>query len=694
MLFLLVAVAAFLLFVWPIRSSLLSAIIITKQQEKDESPLSDNVAEIDGGDWKQLSIFEHVELGLKKRPDGPAVICLFQPTPDLQELVGRFRGGEAHVGDVLSTVPSDQSSAFLGQENERLGEHDGTGELNGGISAQQTAPLWHHQLALNGINGTHETNGVNGANGVNGDQIDKKPRLWDKAHNGIDGLTATLTHKTISASSLPAFTLTYRQLHESALRLAVGLLTNGARPGTTMLMLIPNGGEYAILLWTCILLRITYVSVDPSSLDISGFTALKHTLQSLKPQLVVAPDAASGRAIDVAVAELELPQPIRLCLSRPSSPFGWKSLVTIASDAARHPVDEAALVLAAKHDRPSRIHYLLFTSGTSGVPKGCPLTVAGMSHDLHSQAWLVNSESGTAQLALQQAHNSRAICPLQTLQTWRAGGCVLMTGRGLRVDDVAEVVCGAHPYRATFIVLSPPMVHELAAELVARRARAARIEPDVSSVKRIQLGGDAVTKDVLAKCAALFPQAQVCVNHGMSEGPGMFVWPFLDTCMSEIPFFGEICPVGVAAPGSLVRVWDADAKRTVNRCQLGELHVSRGSVIRSYWAGRSSESFSDERKGRWFNTGDVAMVSKDGLVFILGRKKDMIKRAGVGIMPTAIESSVEAFTGAQVRQSITVSLSRNIANLQRPLWSRFRIMCSVPNHLQCSALTMGRPRNK
>lgn len=158
----------------------------------------------------------------------------------------------------------------------------------------------------------------------------------------------------------------------------------------------------------------------------------------------------------------------------------------------------------------------------------------------------------------------------------------------------------------------------------------------------------------------MFPQAHVCVNHGMSEGPGMFAWPFLDTCVSEIPFFGEICPVGVAAPGSLIRVWDADAKRTVKRGQLGELHVSRGSIIRSYWAGRSSESFSDERKGRWFNTGDVAMVSKDGLVFILGRKKDMIKRAGVGIMPAAIESSIEAFTGAQVRQSRITSFSERM----------------------------------
>ncbi|KAK3370056.1 putative amp dependent CoA ligase, partial [Podospora didyma] len=568
-----VAIAVFASFIWPVLSPLLSAILAPKQDDEDNIPNSKDVAEIDGGVWKQISIFEHVELGLRKNPDGPAVICLFQPSQDLQELAG------------------------------------------------QHAP--QRQQQFNGFY-NHESNETQNPRG--------------------------------ESHSSPVFTLTYRQLHTIALRFAAGLLAHGARPDTTMVMLIPNGGEYAILLWACLLLRITYVSIDPSSLDIAGFTTLKQTLGSLKPQLVVAPDAASGKALDVAVAELGLPQPIRLCLARPlpnNSSGGWKSLSEIANLADQGPqVDETALVEASKHDRPERIHYLLFTSGTSGVPKGCPLTVAGMSHDLHSQAWLVDAESGAANLALQQAHNSRAICPLQTLQTWRAGGCVLMTGRGLRVEDVAEAVCGNpnqnYPsYRATFIVLSPPMVHEMAAELVTRRQRGGGIEPDVSSVRRIQIGGDAVTKDVLAKCVALFPRAQVCVNHGMSEGPGMFVWPFFHTPLSKIPFFGELAPIGVPAPGSLVRVWDAEIKRVVGRGQLGELHVSRGSVIRSYWAGRASDSFLDGEKGRWFNTGDVGMVSRDGVVFILGRKKDMIRRAGVAIMPAAIESSIEAFTGAQ-----------------------------------------------
>ena len=412
-----------------------------------------------------------------------------------------------------------------------------------------------------------------------------------------------------------------------------------------MLMLIPNGGEYTLVLWTCIILHITYVSLDPASLDISGFTELNNILQTLKPQLVVAPDPLSGKALDVAVSELQLPRPICLCLSSCQT-HGWQSIADVAAEGAKYPVDEAALIEAARHDSPNRIHSIMFTSGTSGRPKGCPMRVAGMSHVLHSQSWLVDSEAGA--FALQQPHNSRGIAPAQTLQTWRAGGAVMMTGQAFNVSAAAEAI---KQFGATFIVLTPPMVHEMAAEMSARPL-------DVSSVKKIQIGGDAVTKGILKKCAALFPRAQICVNHGMTEGGGSFTWPFFNTPVSNIPFFGEICPIGAVAPGSVIRIWDTERNRVAGRGQLGELHISCGSIIEHYLQGRSEESFYDDKKGRWFITGDMAIVNRDGLVFILGRKKDMIRCAGVGIMPAAIESSIEAFTGAQVSRVILFKSSK------------------------------------
>ena len=568
-----------------IRAFILSFCLEEKKVQEHEEGAADQLAEINGGTWERMSVFEHIELGLKKDPARLAVICTFQPANHLEGLVPRE-----------DKVPQPNA---IRPEN----------VVNG--PDQQPIP----SKFLNNC----QHNDV----------------LWD---NQQDQLTHSVKQEKIiqsTVSSETCLTLSYIQLHRAAVNLAAGLQAIGAQPNTTMVMLIPNGGEYAVILWTCILLRITYVSIDPMSLDIAGFTELKHTLRTIKPQIVVAPDAVSGKALDVAVSELQLPQPIRLCLS-PSRTLGWRPLADVATAGSRTPIDEATLVEAARQDNPDRIHSIMFTSGTSGSPKGCPMRVKGMSHVLHSQSWLVDAEAGA--FALQQPHNSRGIAPAQTLQTWRAGGAVVMTGQTFSVSAAATAI---RRFGATFMVLTPPMVHEWAIELTARPL-------DVGSVKKIQIGGDAVTKGILSKCAVLFPRAQVWVNLGMKEGGGSFMWPFLESPVSKIPFFGEICPIGRVAPGSVIRLWDPDRERVVSKGQLGELHISCGSIIKHYLSGRSEESFYNDRKGRWFNTGDIAIVDSEGLVSILGRRKDMIKRGDVGIMPAAIESSVEAFTGAQV----------------------------------------------
>ncbi|KAF2844834.1 putative amp dependent CoA ligase [Plenodomus tracheiphilus IPT5] len=512
----------------------------------------EGLAEIKGMTWPQLSVFEHIERGLRRNPHGAAVVCLMEQSASIQNLVMAC-SEHTHSPEIEGTLPS--------------------------------SPAYEEKIT--------------------------------------------------------AFTLTYTQLHRIAFKLATGLLAVGVRPNTRMIMLIPNGAEYAILLWACILLRITYVNMDPAFLDISGFTALKQTLQTIKPQLVVAPDACSGKAIDVATSELGLPQPVRICLSKSALvSTGWKTLFAVTTHAnSQNFPDDASLVSAARHDDSNRVNSIMFTSGTSGMPKGCPQTVAAISHALHSQEWLIDSDSGAARHALMQAHNSRGIAPAQTLQTWRAGGAVVLTGQGFSVHDAIKAI---HQLGVSFLVLTPPMVHEFTVEL-------AKISLDISSVKRIQIGGDAVTKEVLVKCAALFPQAQVCVNQGMTEGPGVFAWPFLETSPKDIRFFGgQICSVGIVAPGAKIRLRStACGGAVVKRGELGELHISCPSIIKHYLGGYSEDMFYNDTKGRWFNTTDMAMVDSSGLVFIVGRRKDMIQRAGITIAPAVIESCIAALTQCQ-----------------------------------------------
>jgi acyl-CoA synthetase (AMP-forming)/AMP-acid ligase II len=560
-----------------------------KNLEEHFSGSTENLAEIDGGVWERVSVFSHIEQGLRKNPNGPAVISVFQSSDSLPYVVR-----EDEITCKSTTVDSSSQKPNGVTPVEKPSFPFGASRFSNGTAVDQ-----HNEGQNDNQNESRE-----------GESNQKLPSKY--------------------------LTITYGQLHCTALKLAAGMLANGARSNTSMLMIIPNCGEYCLLLWACILLRITYISLDPALLDISGFTMLKATIKTLRPQIVITPDALTGKSVEAAVSELRLPRPLYLCLSSCSVSKDCMPLVDLVHDASKVPINEESLVMAARSDNQNRIHSIMFTSGTSGLPKGCPMRVSNMSHMLHSQSWLVDSEAGA--FALQQPHNSRGIAPAQTLQTWKAGGAVVMTGQEFNVRQALKAII---QLKVTFIVLTPPMVHEMAAEL-------ATAPIDVNPVKRIQVGGDAITKGLLLKTASLFPNAQVCVNHGMTEGGGSFLWPLFTCPISGIPFFGEICPIGVVAPGATIRIWDTDKKCVVRKGQLGELHISSGSLIKHYLGGRSEESFYNDKGGRWFNTGDVAMVNEDGLVSILGRKRDMIKRAGVAIMPAALESSITAFTAVQV----------------------------------------------
>ncbi|OTA95473.1 hypothetical protein M434DRAFT_69317 [Hypoxylon sp. CO27-5] len=456
-------------------------------------------------------------------------------------------------------------------------------------------------------------------------------------------LNGSLPSVNATGSTKNCLTVTYAQLHAAALKLAAGFAANGILPGSICLCIIPNGGEYALILWACAILRLTLASLDPSVLENrEGFADY---LQSLKPAVVFADDLRSGEEIESPLNRMPLAfhpgLKILLRYEDRTSLCDWKNFQDLSGTnfSPGDTFDEVALLNDARSDDPDRIHSVLFTSGTSADrPKGCPLRVGSMTHILESQSWLITSEN--CPRVLQQAHNSRAISPQHTLQTWRAGGTIVMpTGPSFAIEHAIEAL---QHHDVTFIVLSPSMVHALAHELPRMPAGIGE------SVKTIQVGGDAITQEVLVKCAKLFPQAHVCVNHGMSEGGGIFRWPFFERPVEKIPYWAELCPVGVVAPGARIRVWDRDNEKVAVRDQPGELHVSSDSLIEGYLGGVHASSFFEDVDGNhWMNTGDIARVTRDGLVYILGRSKDAIMRLGRAIMPAALESCVEKYIGTQ-----------------------------------------------
>ncbi|KAF2209147.1 hypothetical protein CERZMDRAFT_47840 [Cercospora zeae-maydis SCOH1-5] len=436
-------------------------------------------------------------------------------------------------------------------------------------------------------------------------------------------------------SELECMTLTYEELHCTALKLVDGLIALGARPRSTILIAVPNRVEFAIILWASILMQLTMVNMDVSSLEVPEHNHLKDALRTLRPSIVLLQGFDVTEAVRVAAHELNLAPPLYIALDAPFSgkciPFSQLLTGRLKAD------DEYELLQRLGDDDPNRIHSITFTSGTTSKPKGCPLRVKGMSHMLHSWSWLINKDNGTR--SLQQLHNSRAIAPAQMLQTWKAGGTVVMPGRNFVIEDTLDAITN---HDASFIVLSPAMVHRLG-EIQGGHSLA------TSSVRSIQIGGDAVTKDVLDKCARIFPTASICAHHGMSEGGAAFKCAFFDTPTTEVDFQGGVCPIGTVAAGSTIRIWDQRRDRVALRGEPGDMHITSPSIIEHYLGGADGDSFLTDATARWFRTGDVAVMDDAGIVSILGRRKDAIEyRDGTLIMPSSIESRLEEYLEVQV----------------------------------------------
>ena len=97
----------------------------------------------------------------------------------------------------------------------------------------------------------------------------------------------------------------------------------------------------------------------------------------------------------------------------------------------------------------------------------------------------------------------------------------------------------------------------------------------------------------------------------------------------------------------------------MTRGQTGELHLSSPAFIRSYLNSENSENLYAEQVTEdgetttryWLKTGDMGIMDPDGWVFVMARKKEVIKRLGLKIIPSALESCLNAFLESQVSHS-------------------------------------------
>jgi long-chain acyl-CoA synthetase len=268
---------------------------------------------------------------------------------------------------------------------------------------------------------------------------------------------------------------------------------------------------------------------------------------------------------------------------------------------------------------------IVYTSGTTGRPKGVHKTAAA---DAHSRELLRRLTEDLKRSVPFQRGDRNLLCaplnhaaaPASALGTHVRAGTVYL----LKKFDPEQVLRSIEQHRITTSFLVPTMLSR-----ILSLPREVLDRYDVSSLRIITTGASVCPSDLKRKVLAYFGPC-LYENYGSTECG--IVTMFTPDHIAE---HADSC--GRLLDGVEVRVVD-DAGSELPRGEVGQIYIKSAATIRSYYGEptRGADFTSDG----WFTAGDVGRLDRDGFLYILDRKKDMIISGGVNIYPAEIEAAL------------------------------------------------------
>ncbi len=381
--------------------------------------------------------------------------------------------------------------------------------------------------------------------------------------------------------------------------LAATLAERGVGKGARVALYCPNCPEFAVAYTGIVkagavvvplnlllnLDEITYI------LDDAGVTAL-----IFHPRL----SGEAGRLIE------GLPQ-IRLAVSTGDAVHPVLDWNTALSPCAKPP--------AIDFDPEADLAAILYTSGTTGKPKGAMLSHGNLLANTASVREAMNWQVGrdAVLVVLPMFHAFAATVGMLTPLT---AGCTLVPLPKFDPEGVARTI---HATEAT-IFLGVPSMFTMLLKLHEDRT------PLLRSLRFCVSGGAALPVEVLMRFEAKFG-----VNVYEGDGPTECS-PV--TCVNPIGGAAKPGTVGLPLPGVEMKIV-GERGEDLDIDQVGEIAVRGANVFKGYW--NQPEATAECFLGDWFLTGDLGLKDADGYFSIVDRKKDLIIVNGMNVYPRAVE---------------------------------------------------------
>ncbi len=285
--------------------------------------------------------------------------------------------------------------------------------------------------------------------------------------------------------------------------------------------------------------------------------------------------------------------------------------------------------------------YVMFTSGSTGEPKGVQIGREGVQGLID---WMRDCfQMGEAPVYMNQAPFSFDLSIYEVFAFLGIGGTLVLNSRDQTADPEAYLTRLAREKISVWIS-TPSFARQ---QLLSKRFDGAHL-PDL---KVFLFCGEVLPHSLVKRLRERFPAAQVLNTYGPTEATVATTWVFID---DEILARFDPLPVGRAKPGSVVRVAEG-----------GEIEILGPHVMQGYLnrPELNAEKLFEEDGQRGFRTGDLGEIGEDGLLFCRGRRDEQIKLNGYRIELQEIDKALQKLSG--VSGSAVVPLRRPDGSVAR-----------------------------
>ncbi len=451
-------------------------------------------------------------------------------------------------------------------------------------------------------------------------EVPEKPLYWilEEAAKRFPDRTALYFY---------GYRMTYRELLEAARRFAGYLKSRGIGRGDVVGLFLPNSPMFAIAYYGTLMAGAT---VSPMNV-LYGPALIRHQLEDNRARILVAIDLFRDKILSGAPDSVEeilwtgiqdyLPGVkaflYKLKAKPPKPPV----------DGGRHKLFKQVLSQARPIEKPAEVDprediaALMYTGGTTGVPKGAELTHYNLlANVVQIDAWYKRGVKGVDTFigALPWFHIYGQTAVLN-VGVYKAATIIVFARW-----DTEEVMKAIHKHKANVFHGVPLMYIAIINHPKVRKYNLRTLEVCISGAAPLPVA----VRERFEKLTG----AKLREGYGLTEtSPVTHVNPILGEARSG--------SIGLPVPSTLAAVAKVDAPELLPPGEVGELVISGPQVMKQYhnMPEENEKVFFECCGRRWLRTGDIAKMDEDGYFYIVDRKKDIIKYKGYSLYPREIE---------------------------------------------------------